>query len=70
MTLSMAASKWGFSMLAANSLAAIRADSLQMLARSAPVKPGVRAASVLESSSLSSSVLSPERWTFRMEARP
>lgn len=66
----MAASKFLRVMSVPASRAATRAASLQALATSAPVKPGVRAASFRESSTLSSVVLRGSRWTRKMEARP
>ena len=52
------------------SLAAMRAASLQMLATSAPVNPGVRADNFRAKSSLSKSVFNAPKCTLNMEARP
>ena len=54
----------------ANSLAAMRAASLQTLATSAPVNPGVSAAIFRAKSSLSRSDFNPPKCTLKMEARP
>ncbi len=48
----------------------MRAASLQTLATSAPVNPGVRAASLRDKSFLSRSVFSPLRCTLKMDALP
>ncbi len=44
--------------------------SLQTLAMSAPVNPGVRAAILRAKAALSRSVFSPPKWTLKMEDRP
>ena len=57
----MAASKCFLRIIGHKSRAAINAASLQTLAMSAPVNPGVRAANFLDKSVLSKSVFKPPR---------
>ena len=68
MTLSMACSKCVNFTSVARNLAAINAASLHTLATSAPVKPGVLAASFLASSSRFKWVLMGFKCTLKMDA--
>mmetsp|Transcript_13904 Transcript_13904/g.36518 ORF Transcript_13904/g.36518 Transcript_13904/m.36518 type:complete len:226 (-) Transcript_13904:777-1454(-) len=69
-TRSMAASKCSGSTLLASRRAAMRAASLQTLAISAPLKPGVRAESFLEVGSISPSSSRHLRCTWKISVRP